>query len=159
MLKSFSLVHFIEKKWTRGDTNTVPDIAKCFRFVPFEDIMPQAYLSQDSPIQRRQADSRKQCANFCYSNSDCRSFNFCGNRICQLNREDIHVNNTNLAFSESCVYVGMKRNDQPFCSEKGNLKSIRDDITPGDCEINKKRVDAECSVAVFEETSNVSGTS
>ena len=74
-----------------------------------------------------------------------------------MNREDIYVDNTELASSKFCVYVGMKRNDQPFCSERGNQTSIWDDITPGDCEINKKRVDAECSRALFEETRNVSG--
>ena len=86
------------------------------------------------------------CALACNKHPSCLSFNFCGRRTCELNKEDIFSTtngNQNLKDDASCRYVGMAKLDHPMCKERGEDKDIQDDIHEGTCAINGKRVDAE----------------
>ena len=57
---------------------------------------------------------------------------------------NIELNNFEEAFHfVSCEYIGMTRDFVPKCEEKGEEKLITDDDSPGVCQINKKREDAE----------------
>ena len=90
--------------------------------------------------------SRALCAGACSKNPSCLSINFCNRETCDLNREDIYSTMegaTLLKKTLDCKYLGMRQNTKPFCMEMGSEKDIRDDLNPGKCKINNKRVDRE----------------
>ena len=89
--------------------------------------------------------SKGKCALACNKNEACRSFNFCGQQKCELNREDIYSTENgedSLKDDQDCNYFGMKRTSVPLCQEAGKYADIQND---GDheenCWINSKRVD------------------
>ncbi|XP_075242615.1 uncharacterized protein LOC142337278 [Convolutriloba macropyga] len=73
------------------------------------------------------------------------SYNFCANKLCELNSEDILLMSNASKDDPICVYGGMKNESKPACIEENKAKFIQDDISPGVCEINKKRRDGVCS--------------
>ena len=42
----------------------------------------------------------------------------------------------------NCVYKGMTSDMAPLCFINGGFKDVTDDVTPGICEINLKRIDS-----------------
>ena len=89
-----------------------------------------------------------QCAQICSQNKLCRSFNFCGNRVCELHREDIFstIQGEKLLLNdESCFYIGMSKSVAPACMRKGQMVNIQTDSASGFCEIVSKRVDKQWS--------------
>ena len=88
------------------------------------------------------------CALICNKNELCRSFNFCGTEICELNKEDVYSTQsgeTILQNASECSYFGMRRSSKPLCKEKGNFIDIKEDERLGGCRIHGKRVDREWS--------------
>ena len=79
----------------------------------------------------------------CTATAACKAFNFCGATDCELLSDDIFTHGTNLTSEATCFYVGMKENTIPDCLEKSQLKNITDDLEPGFCRINSKRLDPE----------------
>ena len=89
--------------------------------------------------------SKGKCALACNKNEACRSFNFCGQQKCELNREDIYSTESgegNLEDDQDCNYFGMKRISVPLCQEAGKYAYIQNDgDNEENCWINSKRVD------------------
>ena len=85
------------------------------------------------------------CALACSRNPKCRSFNFCSKMKCQLSSEDafsIGVSFTSLMHNDPyCNYHGMLLDHVPKCNEGKITKNIQNDLYPGSCQINHKRVD------------------
>ncbi|XP_075254736.1 uncharacterized protein LOC142346117 [Convolutriloba macropyga] len=131
---------------------TCLEVPRGNRAAPLEDIIQGSILHQETPLKTKQVRNQRHCIHLCYQTTDCRSYNLCGGKICQLNKEDRFVHKTQMNASERCFYAGMKQNDQPTCEQKGKYQPITDDITPGLCMINNKRVDVECFRATVEET-------
>ena len=81
----------------------------------------------------------------CNKNEACRSFNFCGQQKCELNREDIYSTESgegNLEDDQDCNYFGMKRTSVPLCQKAGEYADIQNDgDNEENCWINSKRVD------------------
>ena len=84
------------------------------------------------------------CAMWCLFIRTCKSYSVCYDTKCQLYSIDkFDINYTNGSISDnSCTLYSMKSYNQPKCIEKGVLKSIQDDISPANCNINLKRTDA-----------------
>ena len=64
---------------------------------------------------------------------------------CQLNTEDVFTigDRTELLIDDmNCFYSGMSREFVPVCQQHDSDKNIFDDVNPGKCMINQKRVDA-----------------
>ena len=88
--------------------------------------------------------NRRQCAFECSKLPHCRSFNLCASKRCEMNSDDEFSVGLNFTmFNDSnCEYWAMSRDHSPECEERGETKDICDDLAPGECNINLKRVDA-----------------
>ena len=94
--------------------------------------------------------SSRTCAQKCGKTRECRSFNFCSPFLCELSSDDVFSIGPNqflLEDNPDCSYMGMNLEEMPACIENDNvsLKDIQDDNSPGNCQINQKRVDKEWS--------------
>ena len=78
------------------------------------------------------------CAAYCSRSKYCKSFNYCGHRLCILLWFDIHNVDpySELVSDQNCIYVGMERETHPNCKDNGTVQDIQDDIYPGICQIN-----------------------
>ena len=115
------------------------------RFVTFEDVRYGKKLSGSS-IHNQKAATGAICSLICGFLPKCRSFNFCGRENCQLNSDDLFSIGKNETFLDedlNCDFWAMKRDDLPECMEMEVLKNVRNDLSPGLCEINYKRVDGK----------------
>ena len=86
----------------------------------------------------------------CNRNEECRSFNFCYNGVCELNREDVFSTQEGdiiLKDDVNCIYYGLKKDSSPICSNEEGFVSIRQNVRRanliGGCRISNKRVDRE----------------
>ena len=109
----------------------------------YEDTASEMRLT-GNVLQTFHLPSKTICALKCSIEPYCFSFNFCGFQICELNSEDVYstITSSNLLSTDpDCVYFGLKKEDQPFCVEKGVF--VTSQIFDGICEINGKRVNKE----------------
>ena len=117
-------------------------IASIVRFVAFEDFKRDERFIGSVLIRNRKS-SRHSCSKM----STCRSFNFLSSIICELNSEDVFSvqwnNSTPLIAFVSGEYSAMLRNHAPKCQQNGTLVDIQNDVNPGICSINNKRVDSQ----------------
>ena len=86
------------------------------------------------------------CSFACNIHPECLSFNYCSNKLCRLNSEDIFSTQSAaediLVDDHDCRYVGIGRQEKPNCEEKGSAIDIQDDETSAQtCAITGKRVD------------------
>ena len=68
------------------------------------------------------------CATLCLHTAECKSFNYCNGRICELNSNDFHSlgANTEMVEEPECVYGGMSIEEQPHCVEASNPIDIKE---------------------------------
>ena len=90
--------------------------------------------------------SKTKCALECNEHEQCRSFNFCGGQICELNKEDVYSTQEGEAILQNydnCEYFGMKKTSSPICSKtSGNLVDIQtEDKNSSVCPSSAKSVD------------------
>ena len=117
------------------------------RRIVFEEVYHGQRLNT-SDIERMFLKSIQECATKCSKTPRCRSFNSCEAGIkleCLLLSEDIYLNKSQLIEDSRCSHRGMKAESFPSCYENGSERSITDDSDPGNCAINLKRIDANCS--------------
>ncbi len=84
------------------------------------------------------------CVALCVLSLTCKSVNFCGGRVCELN--EFGYGDDYAEPWPDCMFRGMRVNTMPVCSEinhNDTLKDIQDDKNPGLCKINGKRIDAQ----------------
>ena len=112
----------------------------------FSEIKREARLENATIIESFKVTTRSQCMCFCAANTSCKSYNFCGKTVCELSSEDIYSDFVYLGNSTECLYGGMPRESVPRCVERGRVKLITDDKSPGICEINEKRQDCKCGM-------------
>ena len=99
-----------------------------------------------SPMKTVKVGSTKECSMVCHRNPECRSFTFCQGSTCRIFRDDVlstEEYDAKLIVDQSCKYVGMKRDEMPFCKERKSVISIQDSSNNGYCQISLKRVDRE----------------
>ena len=113
------------------------------RIVPFDDFRKGQKLTTE-PLKVFKKISTTSCLQFCSKTSQCLSVSICFGGVCQINSGDAFSIGVSLIPSDSCDYVGMKRNEAPRCREERKERNIRDDSEPNKCEINEKRVDSVC---------------
>ena len=114
------------------------------RSIDFEDLR-HGKLLKDSVLETFWGlRSVTSCALACGTHPKCRSFTFCKSLKCALNREDMFSgDHMELLIDDgNCLYGGMLRESVPACYNGRDFKDIQDDIDPGACEINQKRIDA-----------------
>ena len=90
--------------------------------------------------------SKTKCADACNRHLYCRSFNFCGANICELNVEDIYSiqdGENQLTMDATCIYFGIRKEAFPVCENNGVFMSILKSTDRGRCEIFRRRVDRE----------------
>ena len=121
-------------------------ISSIVRFVAFEHFKRDERLI-GSVLVRNRKSSRHSCALSCSKLSTCRSFNFFDSIICELNSEDVFSvkwnNSTPMVTFASGEYSAMLQNHVPKCQQNGILVDIHNDVNPGKCYINNKRVDSQ----------------
>ena len=86
------------------------------------------------------------CGLACNKNNTCRSFNFCGEKTCQLMSEDIFSTQKGekiLETDKNCKYIGMRRDSIPTCQKNGQPFDIRSNSSSEACQLMSKRVDRE----------------
>ena len=114
------------------------------RSIDFEDLHHGKLLTKSVLATFWGMRSVTSCALACAVNPKCRSFNFCESLKCELNREDLFSGDfmDNWVDDRNCLYGGMLQESIPECYDGEEFKDIRDDLDPGECEINQKRIDA-----------------
>ena len=120
----------------------------------YEDIRAGKKIPYD-PILLKPETSSVKCALACTKHEKCRSFNFCEDKTCELNRDDVYSTQEGegiLTESGSCSYFGIKREKAPICLNRGKFVSILKETDRGRCEIFRKRVDREWAPWVPSET-------
>ena len=115
------------------------------RSIDFEDLHHGKLLTKSVLATFWGMRSVTSCALACAVNPKCRSFNFCESLKCELNREDLFSGDfmDNWVDDRNCLYGGMLQESIPECYDGEDFKDIRDDLDPGKCEINQKRIDAD----------------
>ncbi|XP_075240157.1 uncharacterized protein LOC142335509 [Convolutriloba macropyga] len=79
----------------------------------------------------------------------CKSFNFCHNKLCQINFLGVHEITVSSGdgvwiSSISCIYVGMVKTFVPKCEQLGIDVDVKNDtLDPNICQINPKRADCQ----------------
>ena len=68
------------------------------------------------------------CATLCLQTAECKSFNYCNGRICELNSNDFHSlgADSKLVEEPECVYGGMAVEEQPHCEEESEPIDIQE---------------------------------
>ena len=100
----------------------------------------------NSVLSTSKAATAAKCGLACNKNEDCRSFNFCDGKVCELNREDVFSTADGvdiLQQNKTCKYFGMKKQSIPVCQKDGVLAQIRRRSSIEQCRIHKKRVDRQ----------------
>ena len=85
-------------------------------------------------IIRLKSTSTSECALKCLKIPQCRSFNFCTSRLCELNSDDVISIGRNQSWMMShagCTYHGMQKDHAPRCFHWGKEQDILDDQNPG----------------------------
>ena len=111
----------------------------------FTDIKDGKRLSEMQPLS---TDLLPQgvCIKKCMRVPLCRSINYCRQKLCQLNSEDVFSNQRGYQLLQNdinCKYIGMEKDEAPSCDEGGNPRDIKIDEPEGLCMINRKRVDSK----------------
>ena len=109
----------------------------------FEEIKAGKRVNE-STLDQHKAASIAKCGTACNKNAKCRSFNFCDDGICELNRHDIYstVNGEKILQEDvKCKYYGMFKEAGPKCSSGEERISIENTDDIKRCEIHEKRVD------------------
>ena len=109
----------------------------------FEDVHEGKRLSRN-PLETIKVKIASKCAVTCNKNSSCRSFNFCGDKTCEFNTEDLYstVDGDSILKEDSnCVYFGMKQTSIPLCHEDDQYVDVQSDTHKRQCDIHEKRVD------------------
>ena len=123
---------------------SVEHIPLAQRTTGFSDYIPNKKFS-GFVIQTFTKTTFTHCAHLCLFTAECISFNHCNSLRCELNSADVFASNTNFEDSPICNYFGMPKDDKPFCSEKGVMRSVQDDSSENICKINGKRQDSKLS--------------
>ena len=104
------------------------------------------------PLLTSQVKIRKDCFIKCLQSMKCISLNYCDSRVCEMNERVIHsVAASDINNESNCVYIGRLENSEVECLKNGQKKNIQNDLSPGFCEINQKRIYKVCSW-IYEET-------
>ncbi len=112
------------------------------RSIAFADIKENKNLA-DFVLRVFLVPSRLFCASFCSRDPECKSYSFCGDRICSLS----NISSSDPDFGQSlvdnheCSYLGLLDVDKPNCSMGVNETDIQDDSDSSGCDINRKRQD------------------
>ena len=112
------------------------------RSLKFENYQ-KAMVLQGTNLKALMNTESTNCAMLRSRTAQCKSYNYCKSRKCELNALDEYSENVKLESNLDCDYHGIRRNEGPFCEEKGVAKDIKEDIYPGACQINQKRTDAK----------------
>ena len=91
---------------------------KSRRLIEFEDVRSNAYLT-GSLIKGYYGVTKRQCSLLCARVRLCRSFNFCGRQICELNQDDVFsigIKNQNLLV-ERRVFSSLKTCENFGCCQ------------------------------------------
>ncbi|XP_075262941.1 uncharacterized protein LOC142354503 isoform X2 [Convolutriloba macropyga] len=122
---------------------------KATRRIAMTEVYPNSRLNATS-TDPSSAKDRKNCAIKCLWNPFCKSFDFCGRKLCLVHDEDVYTivlfnDSSALVEDDNCVHVGMERESKPECVARTVAIQIQDDTTFGSrlCEINQKRQDCE----------------
>ncbi|XP_075258025.1 uncharacterized protein LOC142350014 [Convolutriloba macropyga] len=110
------------------------------RYTPFNDIRPRSKLQGSLIGTKFPVYERERCAAICSINPRCLSYNFCSDRICELNNQDVHTITTLngsrfLIHDNLCIYGGMKNESKPSCVEQIADSEIN---SAGKCQISLK---------------------
>ena len=97
----------------------------------FEHIVLSSKITGVAVLEETTVASRMACSQRCVTTPECKSFNICYRRVCQLNVGDIFSKGSELVEDSSCIYVGMERDFVPRCRERGVEKQITDDENAG----------------------------
>ena len=114
------------------------------RLISFDTKIDGVKLNETFAIQSTKLVSRLLCAAVCVLSRRCKYFSFCYSEMCQL----YSIDNLDITFTNSttvaphCTLHAMKGHTLAQCVEKGDLKPIKDDLNPRNCDINLKRSDA-----------------
>ena len=95
-----------------------------FQYTPFEYHANKHRLDyQDRILATHFYGKRLLCAKSCSRNVQCRSFNFCGGRICELLATDVFstiLGTSVLQEDKNCDHFGMPRNFEKVCNDIHN---------------------------------------
>ncbi len=69
------------------------------------------------------AATRLSCAKLCVAESFCRSYTYCGEKLCHLSKRETHMTAHRLVEDADCVYCGMKTDTIPACNASSTLLS------------------------------------
>ena len=111
----------------------------------YEDVRKNERFS-GAPMKTVKFGSANGCSMICHRHPECRSFTFCQRLTCELFRDDVFSTaeyDAKLITDPSCKYVGMRKDEIPFCKEGKSVISIQDSSNNSDCRISLKRVDRE----------------
>ena len=89
---------------------------------------------------------QNQCAMICSNSTTCRSFNYCGRTLRELQIEDVYSTEMGEAIlheDSNCIHVSMEHDDAPVCQEDGQEVDILSNVMFKFCRIKDKRVDQE----------------
>ena len=95
-----------------------------FRQTVFDDIRKSTRLD-GYQVSQFESTARQDCAITCLRNPLCMSYNFCANKLCELNSEDILLMSNASKDDPICVYGGMKNESKPACIEENKAKFIQ----------------------------------
>ena len=119
-----------------------------FRAVTFEVSFPgKRFAGSDNSTMKLV--TRPFCAFECTKLPQCRSFNVCAFKRCELNKDDHFstVSGLTLTNDDNCQYFAMLRGFIPECRENVEINSTNSSTQnatqPGVCDINLKKVDQE----------------
>ena len=153
----FRWLFFLLSSVPYSQTIRVPQVV---RNIPFEDIRPNTRLAGNVIATYKTSSLHNLCIFLCYKNSTCRSINYCGAQICELNSDDIFstVHGSKLLRNGlDCKYYGMKRNHGPNCEEGGKRINVQEgDISEKCATVLEKQVDRHWGAWEPFNTDNVS---
>ena len=85
-----------------------------FRFIAFSNVLSGRKLV-DHTFKTQILNQRLECGMLCARTAKCLSFNFCFEKICQLNRNSASTSNELLVHDKNCDYVGIHDDVTPDC--------------------------------------------
>ena len=115
MCKILADIWLSYKIWQKNDNNLT---ISCHHF---------ALLSSKRATSKRRKRSKKTikggiskqtgCATMCLQTAECKSFNYCSRKLCQLNSNDFYSlgQDSSMVEDSRCVYVGMDVEERPHC--------------------------------------------
>ena len=115
------------------------------RFISFE-VTRKGQRFKGTGIESHQLPSSQACAMQCMKRAECRSYNFCGMRNCQLNSDDVYSTipgDDMITDDPDCVYVEMREEFEPSCKERDEMVNIQIDDSKSNCDIFSKKVNMQ----------------